>query len=112
MVLQECRMPDAVYCTFPGSAQGCSAVAFNPDGSCLAAVCGTADAFQIVVYDIATAARVCTFGHHHGWVSMWYIALKAMPIGRCQCKLVSWPFFQVRIVPLLPLAPMHTDITT
>ncbi|KAK9865517.1 hypothetical protein WJX84_005819 [Apatococcus fuscideae] len=65
---QACQLPNEVYCTLPSAAQGCSVVAFSPDGACLAAACGMTDSFQVLVYDIATAVQLCAFGPHQGWI--------------------------------------------
>ncbi|KAK9844431.1 hypothetical protein WJX74_002379 [Apatococcus lobatus] len=63
---QACCLPNAIYCTLPGTPGGCSAVAFSPSGTLLAAACGFAEAWHILVFDIGSTATVCMFGPQHG----------------------------------------------
>lgn len=67
-MLQPCQLPSAIYCTLPGTPGGCSAITLNPSGTLLAAACGTSEAWQINVFDMASAARTHVLGPHHGRV--------------------------------------------
>ena len=72
--LQPCWLPNAIYCTLPGSPGGCSALAISSSGTLLAAACGMSEGWQIIVLELGTP-QTHVLGPHHGRVGQAYLLL-------------------------------------